>query len=193
MTRDPVSNAVLLKKCKKIHDRVGMIYIVGCILYIFAATFLMILTVAGDVWFLFLDGFVFKGLLMYCGYTGVYKRSDFHALAAPLVALVNLPLPAFVNGTNYMDIFLGGVMEGFGMASIVLTISVILALLTLKANLDYRYLEEQEGFPYFNERVNEQNNAPKEYIPQFQPLSPEKKGDMDDIPEISKDSKMDEI
>ena len=170
-----------------------MIYIVGCILYIFAATFLMILTVAGDVWFLFLDGFVFKGLLMYCGYTGVYKRSDFHALTAPLVALVNLPLPAFANGTNYMDIFLGGVMEGFGMASIVLTISVILALLTLKANRDYRYLEEQEGFPYFNERVNEQNNAPKEYIPQFQPLSPEKKGDMDDIPEISKDSKMDEI
>lgn len=193
MTRDPVSNAVLLKKCKKIHDRVGMIYIVGCILYIFAATFLMILTVAGDVWFLFLDGFVFKGLLMYCGYTGVYKRSDLHALAAPLVALVNLPLPAFVNGTNYMDIFLGGVMEGFGMASIVLTISVILALLTLKANRDYRYLEEQEGFPYFNERVNEQNNAPKEYIPQFHSLSPEKKGDMDDIPEISKDSKMDEI
>ncbi len=193
MTRDPVSNAVLLKKCKKIHDRVGMIYIVGCILYIFAATFLMILTVAGDVWFLFLDGFVFKGLLMYCGYTGVYKRSDLHALAAPLVALVNLPLPAFVNGTNYMDIFLGGVMEGFGMASIVLTISVILALLTLKANRDYRYLEEQEGFPYFNERVNEQNNAPKEYIPQFQPLSPEKKGDMDDIPGISEDGKMDEI
>ncbi|NLT08875.1 MAG: hypothetical protein GXY08_05165 [Ruminococcus sp.] len=186
-------NAMLMNKCKKICNRVGIAYMVGCGMYIFAATYLMILTVAGDAMFLFMDGFVFKGLILFFGYSGVYKHNDKFALAAPFVAFLNLGLTAIIGGTNYMDMFLGAVMQGFEMASIVLAFSVLLAAFTLKANRDYRYLEQQEGFPYFNERFHEQDNAPKEYIPQFEQLCDEKKGSMDDIPEISKDNKMDEI
>ncbi|MBQ6180689.1 MAG: hypothetical protein IJK31_03250 [Ruminococcus sp.] len=192
MTDSMAKNAMLMKKYKKNCNRVGIAYMAGCGMYIFAATYLMILTVAGDVMFLFLDGIVFKGLILFFGYGGVYKLSDKFALAAPAVAFLNLGLEAATGGTNYMDVFLGEITGG-GMAAFVFAVTVLLAAITLKANRDYRYLEQQEGFPQFNERFHEQNNAPKEYVPQFGQLCDEKKGSMDELPELPKDIGMDEL
>lgn len=175
MSNELMVNNSRMKRNEKLSSIIMETYILTCGSYIIIMIGIMLLTlfkvdVPGG-----LIGIMFKVIILGFGFAGVYCRKTMYAFGAPGAALLNFILLYDITTVPY------------------LLLSVLLMLLTLLVNSVYNELSLLPGFPYFNERVNEQNNAPKEYIPQFQPLSPEKKGDMDDIPGISEDGKMDEI
>lgn len=138
-----------------------------CVLYIFAATYLMILSVSGDSLFLFFDGLVFKGAILYCGYMGTYKRDSKYAAAAPIIAAFNSGIGViFSNNGNYLDMFL--LSSGPFTNLLVFFITIILMALTIYANKLYKWLEEQPGFPHFNERYDEQKKQSETgYVSRF--------------------------
>ena len=160
------TNFCKLKRCQKIYNRVSLTYVITCVLYIFAATYLMLLSVSGDSLFLFFDGLVFKGAILYCGYMGAYKRDNRYAAAAPIIASLNTGIGAiFTNNGNYLEMFLGG---GIHVDLIVTDLTIILMALTIYANKMYKWLEEQPGFPHFNERYDEQKKQSETgYVSRF--------------------------
>lgn len=176
----------MLKKCNKVYNAVSIVYVAGCGLYALAAAYLLLISMNNDILFLLFDGPVSKSALLVCGYLGVYKKNNLFAAAAPCVMLLSLLIPAvFHNNGNYLDMFLGVAIGGFSINGIYLTASVIMAVITMITNRKYRYLEQQEGFPYFNERFELQKSGGVQYGSSFQEraeqLKKTQRSDMDEI------------
>lgn len=161
-------NSVLLKKCNKAYNTVTTIYAVICAFYAGATLFIMFLGQINSPFFTFLDGVILKGALFACGFLACYKHDTKFTLFAIAVALINIALNDNING-------------------IVFIISVILSIATASVNKEYHYLEKQFGFPYFNERFEEQNldtrqrDIKDEYQQNYERYMKNSSPDMNDI------------
>lgn len=176
----------MLKRCNKVYNAVSILYVAGCGMYAIAAVYLMLISMNGDILYLLFAGPVSKSALLVCGYLGTYKKNDMFAMAAPCIMIISLFIPeCFHSIGNYFDIFMGIVISGFSIDAIYLAASVILAAVTIITNRKYRYLEEQEGFPYFNERFELQKAGGSQYGSSVREQVEERKktqhSDMDEI------------
>lgn len=131
-----LKNLKLMKQCKKIDDKVAMIYIFMCGLYAIGAIYMMFLGLYSG-FTNFLDGIISKLAILACGYVACYKHNNKFLLfsfgiSASTISLstVNIPITFVV---------------------------VILSVITVMNNKTYHYLEKQPGFPYFSERFEMQN------------------------------------
>ena len=176
----------MLKKCNKVYNAVSIVYVAGCVLYAFAAAYLMLISMNGDILFLLFDGPVSKSAILVCGYLGTYKKNDMLAMAAPCIMIISLFIPEFFHSIgNYFDIFMGIVVSNFSINGIYLAATVVMAAITILTNRKYRYLEQQEGFPYFNERFEHQRSGGPQYGSSVREQIEERKktqhSDMDEI------------
>ena len=126
-------NLAALRKCEKIYNWVFFIYAGICIPCIVGAVIFIVITDQHDELFYLLDGIIFKLIILYLGIMGCYKKNQLMAAAAPVCTVTD----ALIFG---------------GFNSIIMILSIFAAIMTVMANKKYRYLEQCEGFPYFNER-----------------------------------------
>lgn len=142
-TNDMAHNAMLMKRCGKIYSRVTIIYAVICLFYAGITFFQILLGKTGNAFFTFLDGIFFKGILFFCGLMACYKNDNKYIL----YALVSEVICLFISDSNIF----------------IFIISVILSAVTVYANRQYNFLKNQSGFPYFNERIEEQKLDRRQY------------------------------
>ncbi len=161
-------NSALIKRCNKTYNIIVTIYAGICAFYAGIALFGMFLGQTGSPFFTFLDGVIFKGALFFCGLMACYKHDTKFTLFAVVIAVINI----FIND---------------GINALICIITVILSLATISVNKEYHYLEKQFGFPYFNERFEEQNldkrqrEIKDDYQQNYERLMKTSSSDMTDI------------
>lgn len=122
-------NYCSLGRCKKIYTALCIIYVI------------LFLSCIGDV----LSIIVYLAILA-AEYYGIYKHKDIPAIIGPLAWI----LWSLMTGA----ISFGGAFVGITILMLILDLGSI--PLALFSNRKYRWLEEQPGFPYFNQRFEEQ-------------------------------------
>lgn len=131
-------NKMIMKRCNKAYNIIVTIYAGVCLFYAGVAVFQILLGATQSAFITFLDGIIFKGALFFCGFMACYKHNTKFTLFAMIIAVIN--------------IFIAD-----GLNELIFAMTVILSLATVLYNKEYHYLENQFGFPYFNERFEEQN------------------------------------
>ena len=96
------------------------------------------------------DSVFFKAILLVCGFLSCYKHENKFSLFAFLIQLINTLIGS--DKSTFLDSFFH-----IEINTCLLSTVVILSCFTGYANKQYQYLENQFGFPYFNERFEEQN------------------------------------
>lgn len=127
-------NRISLKNCQRVYNVVALAYIFVYGGSLFGSLYSSILMLSS---LLQLLNVLLLAAILATGFIGAYLKSDLFAVAAPVVAAINAPLS-----------------PNLGYFGIPLTVS--LALGTVLANKKYKWLEKQEGFPYFNVRFTNQ-------------------------------------
>ncbi|MBR2284026.1 MAG: hypothetical protein IJ874_06360 [Ruminococcus sp.] len=163
-------NRIQIKTCTRVYNSTAVIYGVMCLIPILSVGISTLITFGrgGSL----LDGMIFKALILGCGFYGAYRKNDVFTVAAPIIAVMGAIL--------YPSVWNDGLAAG----------SVALAVMGVLANRKYRWLEQQYGFPYFNERFEEQNmnavqrNIKDDYQVQYEELkkkSEQHGSDMDEL------------
>lgn len=175
-------NAAALKRCRKIYNTVSLIYAAVCMVYAASQLFMMILTVSNDVFFLLFDGIIFKILLFVFGYLGCYKHQNKFAFFAIITSALNVFISQF--GSSYFDKFFGAY---FNVNHAVFVACIVMSVLTIIANHKYKFLSQQLGFPYFNQRYEEykldatQNNIKSTFQQNYERRQKNSSDNMDDF------------
>lgn len=144
MNRQELSErGIMLKKCEKTYSFIFWIYALMCIPY-----------VCGNFLYGFFKGIAginvmpalfnaLSGLAVFAvGLASVYKKEPKFTWF-PLIVTV---IPLLVSG-NF----------------VFLTVSLVSAFVLSPVHKKYRWLEQQEGFPYFNELLEEQKDSLSEF------------------------------
>lgn len=158
-TSNFAKNAESLRKCNKTFNIIPIIYAVICLLFLLVSACSLI-TVNYSAIFTFLDALIFSPVVFYLGLRGSYHKHDLAALSAPILTLLNSFILKY--GADRKMTFKYGSpaanVPGFCLyiCIAIFIISAVLAFINIKANNSFRYLEKQVGFPYFNERTEEQ-------------------------------------
>lgn len=161
-------NAVLMKRCNKTYNIIVTIYAGVCAFYAGIALFGILLGQTGSPFMTMLEGVILKAVLFFCGLMACYKHDTKFTLFAVATALIGVALNDNING-------------------IIFVISIILSIATASVNKEYHYLETQFGFPYFNERFEEQNfdkrqrEIKDEFQQNYERLMKTSSADMNDI------------
>lgn len=173
-----------MKKCGRVYTFVSSVYVTAFGFYILADMYLLLITMNGDFKYLLLNGPVFKGAVLAAGFIGTYKKSNFFAGIAPMIMFINTAL--FRNVDNYFDQFWGTVMP-MKIDLMYLFMTIALAVMTILANMKYRYLEQQEGFPQFSEVFEQQKTGKPQYgttyAERLEQLRRTASGNMEGIPD----------
>ncbi len=122
------------KRCMKFYQFVGTTYILFALF--FGGYFLGVYAMMGGILILF--DFLIKEIIVAIGYYGIYKRKVFYLIVSLVVSLMIMILQ---------------ISDGAIILPFIFTLLIIIP--TGKVNSKYTYLENQVGFPYFNERVEE--------------------------------------
>ena len=141
--KDFSENFSALKKCEKIYSIIFWIYALSCIPYacaILIYAFLESLIFLGNILTL-IRNFILTLMFFSAGLISVYKKDLKFTWIPVIIAIFSAII------SNFNDIF-----------SFFLGISLISSLLLTIIHKKYRWLENQDGFPYFNERFEEQKN-----------------------------------
>lgn len=164
-------NYCTLGRCKKI-------YTVLCFLYV-----IFFLFVIGDI----LTIIIFSAILA-AEYLGIYRHMDMPVIIGPLAWI----LAGLVTG----ELALGGIMIGLNILMIIVNLGTI--PLAIYANHKYHWLEEQPGFPYFNERFEEQkidkiqHDIKPEYVTNYENMRKNETDQMKDldmpVPDVKNES-----
>lgn len=138
-------NYASLKKCERAYKLICGIYAILCLAFVittFSSCFNPL--GLGQFTLVFLDGIIFKCAMLVSGYIGVYKKNDRIAVLTPVILLLNSLL--FMSSVNFS----------------LFVLSAGIAAVNVMADKKYHWLEQQDGFPYFNESLLEQEQHIKQ-------------------------------
>ena len=125
-------NRIAFKRCQRYYNIIAIFYIAAfgsmALFEIYSGV------VGGSV--ASLIGFLISAATLAAGFGGVYIHRDILAIAAPFLASVN----AFF----------------LSIASFFIPVCILCTIVNLLTNSKYRWLEQQDGFPYFNVRYRDQ-------------------------------------
>lgn len=147
-----LENLNTLKRLKIIDTFIAIaIFVLNAvpIIYSFIALFVPVF----DVLAIFIDGIIFKAAHIAVAYGGIYKRNFLWTAAAPLIPTFGMLIFSFGKyecSVHDMNIFIA-------------CIAVCIMIASLYSNRTYAYLEQQEGFPYFNERFETKKAEAREF------------------------------
>jgi hypothetical protein len=123
---------LMYKRCQRCYNSIALFYIVIFGMIAFAELYLGFL---GGSFYTVL-GAIISGAVLAAGFCGAYLHKDIFAVSAPVLTLLIstiVPLVAFVA-----------------------PICVLCTVINVIANKKYHWLEQQDGFPYFNTRFRNQ-------------------------------------
>lgn len=196
-------NRDALKSCKRIDFIMCIAYFVMCFPVV-AISFFRGFIFGLETLILLFFGILANTAVFFLGYWGCYKKNITYSMAASLVAMVSgiicVALDAAL-GKSLMFVstsMVGGFNIGTAMFSGLL---IVLNMYNIKR---YNYLEEQPGFPYFNDLIEKQKEERRqfevksEYEKTYERISSNKVERISEnryryITDISKPTQMDEI
>lgn len=148
-------NRAVLRSVNSFFNSASIVYAATCIFYAAISIFVIIIFPADsffDTFFVFLDGIVLKGAVLYFGYQSCYRHNFRMTFLPFVVQAVDFSMMTAVTSAG-----IGGLPAALGVTIdlILLGMYAFLTILIVINNKKYKFLEEQEGFPYFNERVEE--------------------------------------
>lgn len=153
-------NLIMLKKCRKIYNIIFWIYFVSCVplaLIVLIYGTLALASSANDNVLGFAATMILLIAFFGTGLLSVYKKEPkFTYLPVPVSILLML-----VN--SFDDMFFLNVITLYSMGTIHIVIAIASSIILTFINKKYHWLENQEGFPYFNERFEEKKNNLSEY------------------------------
>ena len=159
MPDDPGSrlmrNKASLRKVNRFFNVASIIYAVTCLVYAGISVFMIILFVSGgflDTFIMFIDGVVLKAAVLYFGYQSCYKHDNRFTFLPLIIQTVDFSIVTAAATVGICD-FMGSFAVLYDL--IFLALYAFLSILIVPYNKEYQYLESQEGFPYFNERAEE--------------------------------------
>lgn len=188
-----MANYRALKRCKRIYNIIGIFYAAFSIFYAIESLAFIMLT---DIPLIpvFLDGVVFKAATLIFGYSSCYKHKSSFALYIIIISSCSIIMIKYRISTALNPLY-----------TPLLFLCIFAAAAIFFTNRKYKYLEEQPGFPYFNERFEEQKfnsiqtNIKSEFQQNYEKLlktSTDKMEELDLAPPVNDSSgcgKMDEI
>ncbi len=132
-------NLKSLKNCKKLYNLIFYVYAFICIPWAASSLYAIIITTGHNELYYLIDGIVIKLAVFFCGLMGCYKHENIFALFAVGVQMLSL------------------VISGSALNGVVATVFIAMCVINIITNKKYVWLEQQEGFPYFNERIEQTN------------------------------------
>ncbi len=152
-------NLIMLKKCQKIYTFIFWVYFVSCVPTALITLIYGTMALANNIGSI--SGFSVTMVLLLAlfatGLLSVYKKeTKFTYLPIPVALLLTL-----IN--SFDDMFFLNALTLYSMGTIHIVIAVACSVLLTFTHKKYHYLEQQEGFPYFNERFEENKNKLTEY------------------------------
>ena len=188
-------NRAMLNRCNKMYTRLAIAY--AFVLLVFPIASLMIsfaTIISHDSIFLIIDSIVMFPPMIWFAWKAVYAKRDLPAMGIIAFMVINQIILGisrhYVSGKWMNGLWTFKSVEycfwinlGVG---IVLT---VIAAINLATNIKYHWLEEQYGFPHFNERFQQQcdDKQQREILDQFQQeVNRLKKTATDEMPELGK-------
>lgn len=159
-------NRLSIKRCNRCYNIIAIFYI----LVFGARTFL-------DIYSCFLGASLLMLLIAFTsfatlatGFCGVYLHKNIYPIVAPLIG-------------SLRDTFAGSVLD------LVIPLCILCSVVNIIVNKKYHWLEQQDGFPYFNERFrvqeidNSQWNIKDPYTQNYEELKKQdnNNGQMDEL------------
>ncbi len=159
MENNYAKNLTMLKKCQKIYNIIFWVYCISCIptavMILIYGTLALASSVNENV-FSFTATMILLVALFVTGLLSVYKKEKrFTYLPIPIAILLSLI-------QCFDDMFFLNVITLDSMESLYIVIAVASSIILTVVNKKYRWLEQQDGFPYFNERFEENKNKVSE-------------------------------
>ncbi len=186
-----------LKQCKKIYNIISIFYALFCIVYA-CESFNALMSPDMPLIPLLLDGIIFKAAILVFGYGSCYKHKSIFSVFTIILSLCSIIMAAFDSGSI--------LITGFpALYFLLLFLCIFAGVVIIFTNKKYNYLEEQPGFPYFNERYEEQKfnsvqaNIKSEFQQNYEKhmkTSSEKMEELNTAPPVSNNpgyGKMDDI
>ena len=120
------------KRCQKCYNFIAIYYIIIWGFILFAELYLGV--IGGSLAYLF--GALISGATLAAGFCGAYLHKNIFAVSAPVLSVFNM----------------------IGVLGLILftPVCILCAVLNVLANKKYQWLEQQDGFPYFNVRYRDQ-------------------------------------
>ena len=155
-------NLSLLNKCSRNYKRLIIAYFFSMAFFPLLSLFLMLGSVfADDTIFLTFESFIVYSVGAYCAWQAAYKKRDLFVIFTGAIAVINqiilIIFKRYANG-EYLKYFK---FDSIGYTSrihlLLMIIILIIVLVNLKTNMTFHKLEQEDGYPHFNERFFEQN------------------------------------
>jgi len=140
-----------LKNCETVYKTIfvlNLAYVIMFAVYTFLELIVFMLARRNPLG-LFFDGIILHGLYLFFSINGGYKKNIKYSILASIIMAISFLIPS------------GTAMNNFDLMFAIE--SALFIIPTTLANKKYKWLEQQEGFPYFNERFEQQKNKLKEY------------------------------
>ena len=147
-----LKNLNLLKRLRII-DTVIVIVIFALNLIPLVYSFIALFVPTFDVLAIFIDGIILKIAYIAAAYIGIYKRSTVMTVSAPLIPTFCLLIFSFS----------GYECTVHDMNIMIAPIAVCIMIASFYSNHKYAFLEQQDGFPYFNERFENQKSEVQKF------------------------------
>ncbi|MDE7225758.1 MAG: hypothetical protein K2N49_02715, partial [Ruminococcus sp.] len=144
---DILKNAVLMNKCRRIYNIVSTLYAGVIVTYSLICLISGFMIVSASM---ICDSVFIKPLVIVCGFMSVYKKEN--KFAVYVICLQIISVVIFHNENTFIDILVGSRATGMGLNFYIGIFIVVLSGFTVYANQKYHWLEQQYGFPHFNER-----------------------------------------
>ncbi|MBQ3916009.1 MAG: hypothetical protein II690_05415 [Ruminococcus sp.] len=188
-----------LQRCETIYNKISWLYIAMPLMNLFFGIVIMV-GASYDALFVLIMQLLIYPFVGYHGWMSCYKKNDFSAMSAPTAIAINcivLLVGSFlVEGKIFGRVPFNSVLFALIPNVISLAASGFSCVLTLRANAKYRWLEQQVGFPYFNER-NEEHKMDMRQFDIIDPYQVEinrlKKTAREDMPDMESPSQSTEL
>lgn len=196
-------NRDALKSCKRIDFIMCIAYFVMCFPVV-AESFFRGFVFGLETLILLFFGILANIAVFFLGYWGCYRKNITYSMAASLVALVS-GIVCVALDTAFGDALMFISTSTIGLSNLATAMfSGLLIQLNIYNIKRYNYLEEQPGFPYFNDLIEKQKEERRqfeiksEYEKTYERMSNNKVQRISEnnyryITDISKPTQMDEI
>ncbi|MBR2283602.1 MAG: hypothetical protein IJ874_04165 [Ruminococcus sp.] len=165
LAEELADNYVKLKKCRRIYNIIFCIFLgVGIILMGYSIT-----SLSGSSWdWLFVeleidplspiafaliaDSVITAPLAFYLAYRGTLKQHDLCAMLAFALETANLVFMCILKARKFFEV----IPIAFYVFAVGSVICIAAAAVNMRTNMTYHWLEQQQGFPQFNLRFEQQ-------------------------------------
>ena len=149
-------NHMQMQKIKKTYNRVTIVYVSICLPYAIISIISGIMIQEINFLGVLFDTFILKAGVITCGFLSCYKHKNIFAVLAALFQHISAQID--VMDDTFIDLLIGGISFNL----ILFIIVTITCIFTIIANKKYEYLQDQYGFPHFNERFIMQEEEKKQ-------------------------------